>query len=620
MGVRAPAARAQPLPGLPGDWRVITVPVMTTEGATPAAGLAGLFSSPDIEREDLPDGGFVLRSASRLAPYPDRLGSYLLHWAQEAPQRTFLAERRGEGWRRLSYGDALRQVRSAAQWLLDRGGDAERPVAVLSGNGINAAILTLASMHVGIPVSPISPAYSLQSGDFATLRHVLSILSPRVIYADVMAHFQPALDAIAVEDAVFLTDGADGCLPASTAEPTDEVEARFQAVGPDTVAKILFTSGSTGRPKGVINTHRMMLSNQQAIVQCWPFLARRPPILLDWLPWSHTFGANHNFNMVLRHGGTLYIDDGKPAAGLIERTLRNLRDISPTAYFNVPRGYDILLPYLEADPGLAQGLASKLDIAFYAGAALPQETYRRLHGVLAGARDMPVPIISAWGATETAPMATCVHYPITDARNIGVPAPGTEIRFLPAMEKLEMRVRGPNVTPGYWRDEPQTRDAFDTDGFYRIGDAGRLADPDDPNQGIVFDGRTAENFKLTSGTWVHVGILRTAILGALSLLAGDVVVTGPDRAELGILIFPPLGTDADREALSGRIAAYNAENPGSSRRIARALVLATGPDIDANEITDKGYINQRAVLTNRKQAVDALYNGADGTMIFPASE
>jgi feruloyl-CoA synthase len=600
------------------------------------------FAPAAVETTPLPGGGMVLGSPMPLEAYPSSLGVHLRQWAADAPERLFLAERAADGgWRELTYGEARKAVASVAQGLLDRGIDAEHPVMVLSDNGIDHAILALAAMDVGIAVAPVSPAYSLMSQDHARLKHIFAKVAPRLVYVANGGLFAKALAALDLGDSEIVVSAAppEG-VPATlfselaATTPTPAVEQAHARVGPDTVAKILFTSGSTGMPKGVINTQRMMCSNQQAIAQVWPFLASTPPVIVDWLPWNHTFGGNHNFNMVLRNGGTLYIDAGKPAPGLVEKTIANLREVSPTLYFNVPRGFDVMLPYLEADPALRDAFFARLDLIFYAGAALPQPLWERLETLSVAAKGKRVRMVSAWGATETSPMVTTVHFAIDRAGIIGLPAPGSELKLIPNGDKLEMRVRGPNVTPGYWKDAELTRAAFDEDGFYRIGDAGKLADPDDPSKGVVFDGRTAEDFKLMSGTWVHVGMLRIDALAAATPAIQDAAVTGHDREEVGLLAFAnpagclalcpgaaadtPLAELIARDEVRARVreglAAHNAANPGSSTRIARVLLMATPPSIDANEITDKGYINQRAVIERRADLVEKLY-GDDSEVI-----
>lgn len=590
----------------------------------------------EVEIEAI-DGGSIVRSPQTLDPYPRCVGEMLCHWATAAPDRTFLAERGADGaWRRVTYGEALAAVRGLGQALLDRGLNDDRPVAILSDNGIDNGLLQLAAMHVGIPVAPVSPAYSLMSTDFGKLSTIAETLTPGLVFAADGAPFADAFSAVDFGDAEIIA-GDDGTFSGLMATPpTDAVDAAFQAVGPDSIAKLLFTSGSTGQPKGVINTQRMLCSNQQAIRQLWPFLEARPPVIVDWLPWNHTFGANHNFNLILWHGGTLYIDGGKPVPGLIDRTVANLTEIPSTVHFNVPRGFDMLVSHLETDASLRHTFFADLDLIFYAGAALPQNLWRRLEAVSIQARGERVMMISGWGSTETAPMATTVHFPIERAGIIGLPAPGTDIKLVDNGGKSELRVRGPNVTPGYWRRQDLTDAAFDDDGFYRIGDAGKLVDADDPALGLVFDGRIAEDFKLMSGTWVHVGVLRVKAIAALTPLAQDVVVAGDGRDDVGLLVFPNLagcrslcpdaGDDATlddlidhvavRDAVSHGLDAYNAVNPGNSTRVDRVLLMAEPPLIDANEITDKGYLNQRAVLVRRADQVERLYGDDDGVIVL----
>ncbi len=603
------------------------------------------FAPVRVERQDLDAGAFVLRSQTPLAPYATTVCHYLERWARQAPERPFLAERdEAGGWRFLGYGEFRSRARAIAAALIRRGVTADRPLMILSDNSLDNALMQFGAMYAGIPAAPVSPAYSLMSRDHARLKYIFDLLRPRLVYALDGAQFAGALAALDLDgvEVVVSRNPPDGVaatrLSALAETPAgDEVEAAFAALGPDTVAKILFTSGSTGHPKGVINSQRMLCANQQAIVQLWPFIAERPPVIVDWLPWHHTFGGNHNFNMVLCNGGTLYVDFGKPAPGLVERTIANLREIAPTLYFNVPRGFDMILPYLEREEGLRRTFFSELDLIFYAAAALPQTTWRRLEALARGSGGGAITLTTAWGSTETAPLATSAHFPLERAGNIGVPAPGTEIKFVPNGEKLELRVRGPNVTPGYYRAEELTRAAFDDDGFYKIGDAGKLADPSDPAKGILFDGRVAEDFKLLTGSWVSVGTLRVAVLAACDPLFQDAVIAGHDRDEVGLLAFPnvagcaaaagldeatPLADLVASEALHARVraklAAYNQANPGSSTRIGRAVLLGEPPNIDANEITDKGYINQRAVLERRAALVERLYalDGGDEVLVI----
>jgi feruloyl-CoA synthase len=587
----------------------------------------------EVEVLPLEGGSTLLRSPQPLGPYPRSIGEHLRRWARESPQQIFLAERNpDEAWDQINYSEALEKVEAIAQALLNRDLGPRHPVVILSDNSVKSALLQLACMHVGIPVAPLSPTYSLISQDHAKLKYLFGMVAPKLIFAENGKQFAPALaslDMDGVELVVGVEPPADR--PATLfssltkVKPTPSVNEAFEQVGPDTVAKILFTSGSTGVPKGVLNTQRMICSNQQGIAQMWPFLETAPPVLLDWLPWHHTFGGNHNFNLILRNGGTLYIDSGKPVPGLIERTVANLREVSPTLYFNVPRGFDVLLPYLESDAELRETFFRKLDVIFYAAAALSDSLWRRLEKLSLAARGETVFMASAWGATETSPLVTSVHFPIAKAGVIGLPVPGTEIKMVPNAGKLELRVSGPNITPGYFKQDALTREAFDADGFYKIGDAGKLADPLDPAKGIVFDGRVSEDFKLTTGTWVHVTNIRLTALASAAPLIQDAVVTGHDRDSIGLLAWPNLGECAKLapehaddpqklirhpaiiQRISDSLAEMNRSQTGSSMRIARALLMAVPPRLDADEITDKGYINQRATLEQRADLVAQLY-------------
>ncbi len=605
----------------------------------PATGAAhaepGLFSLPQVAHERCADGSIVLRSGRELDAMPRSLGVLLERWAAAEPDRLFLAERATSGaWRHLTYGAAAKAAESIGQALLDRGLGADRPLLILAENGIDHALMTFGAMHVGVPVVPVSTAYARLSQDFNKLRYIFGLVEPGLIYVDEADRYAAALAAVGTGPAEIVA--SRGSLPGARLtpfadltqlRPTPAVDAAFARVGPDTVAKILFTSGSTGQPKGVINTQRMLCANQESATAAWPFLARRPPVIVDWLPWNHTFGGNHNLNMMLRHGGALYIDEGKPVPALMGRSIANLREVSPTIYFNVPRGYAALLDHLETDEALQRTFFARLDMLFYAAAALPQSLWDRLETLGMKARGRKVPFVSSWGLTETAPMVTVVHYAIDRPGNIGVPAPGNAVRLVPEGDKLEIRVKGPNVTPGYYKSPELTAKAFDAEGWLRTGDAVRLADADNPAAGLLFDGRTAENFKLSSGTWVNVGMLRTAVIAAGAPVIEDAVVTGHDRDEIGLLVFPSLaglrslcpelGAEAKvsdlvahtavRKALADGLARHNAAARGSSMRIARVMLLTDPPSIDANEITDKGYLNQRAVLAKRAALVERLH-------------
>src|SRR6266571_127471 len=435
------------------------------------------FAPPRIEIERRRDGAILLRSPLSLGAHSRVVGEWLLHWARTAPERTFLAERIGEGWRKVSYREAMGLVRRLGQGLLDRGLDGSRPVVILSDNSVDHALLALGAMHVGVPVAPVSPAYSLMSKDFAKLKAIFELLRPGLVWTADPAKFAPALAAVGARS----TPIAE----LLTAEATSKVDTAFGRIGPDTIAKILFTSGSTGIPKGVINTQRMLTVNQEQYALVWPFLEDRPQVLVDWLPWNHTFGGNNNFGMMLRNGGTFHIDGGKPAPGLIDITAANLKEVSPTIYFNVPRGFDLLMPFLEKDAALRRGFFRDLDCMVYAGASLPQNLWERIQQLAVTERGARLPLISAWGSTETAPMATGVHYAVDRAGIIGLPVPGCELKLVPAAGKLEARVKGPNVTPGYHGRDDLTKAAFDEEGYYRIGDALKFADPKKPELGLA---------------------------------------------------------------------------------------------------------------------------------------
>ncbi len=618
---------------------------MTTAAAASRENSSRLFATPEIVADRRADGSIIVKSTVPLQPAARCVGDWLEHWARQTPAKVFLGERASTGapWTTVTYGDALRQVRSAASWILAQGLSAQRPLVILSDNSVDHALFALAAMHAGVPAAAISPAYSLMSRDFDKLKSMIALLEPGAIYVAATKPFAAALAAIEpLHSAVIVTGDADGGDAVSfrsiaTTPESDGVTKAFAAVGPDTIAKFLFTSGSTGTPKAVINTQRMLTSSQQAKAQTWSFLehAADDLVILDWLPWSHTFGANHNFNLVLRNGGTLYIDGGKPAPGLFATSLANLRSVMPTVYFNVPRGFDMLIAALRDDDELRRRFFSEVKFAFYAGAALPQNLWDAMEELSIKTAGRALPMVSAWGSTETSPLATDCHFQAKRSGNIGVPIPGTELKLVPSGDKLEVRVRGPNVTPGYWKAQELTAQAFDTEGFYLIGDAVTFADPDRPELGLFFDGRVAEDFKLNSGTWVSVGTLRVAGIAALSPLAQDIVVTGHGGDHVRFLVFPNIaacralaglpdsaevneviGHDKVRAAIASGLSRLKAQaGGGSSTHATRALLLAEPASVDGGEITDKGYINQRAVLTRRAAAVAVLEDDASGEWI-----
>jgi feruloyl-CoA synthase len=584
--------------------------------------------------EHLPGGAMLVRPDEALKPYPKVLTDRLAHWAKLTPEKTCIAKRGPDDeWRELSYAQVMSSIESIGQALLDRGLSVERPVVVLSENDLEQFLLTMAGQHVGIPTAPISPAYSLVSKDFGKLRHTFKIVTPGLVFASDGIRYAPAIEAVVGDHVEVVTTTAppDRRRASTFADlletaVTPAVASAHGKIEPGGVAKFLFTSGSTAMPKAVINTHRMICSNQQMIAQIFGFLEDDPPVIVDWLPWNHTFGGNHDVGIAIYNGGTFYIDDGKPGPGSIERTVRNLREISTSVYFNVPKGYEDLLPFLRADRELRENFFRRLGLMFYAGAGLSQpvwDAYRELAFETCGER---IIMATGLGSTETSPMAMQTTWETDRAGTIGIPVPGVELKIIPSGDKLEARVRGPNVTPGYWRQHELTRKVFDEDGFYSFGDAVRLIDPNDINKGLLFDGRLTEDFKLANGTWVSVGPLRARIIAQFSPLVRDAVIAGLDRDFVGALIFPDVAAchalcpelpkQATREILAcpavrarfqSLLNALAADSTGSSNRVMRAMLMEEPPSLDAGEITDKGSFNQRAVLDRRAPLVVLLY-------------
>lgn len=601
------------------------------------------FGIDTIQVRQEENGITYVKSTQPLNDYPFRLADRLIHWAKTTPEHTFIAKRDITGqWRRISYAQALDATRRIGQALLDRELSVERPVAILSENDIEHAMLALGCQYAGVPYAPISPAYSLVSQDFDKLRHVMNTLTPGLVFASHGNRYIEAVRAAVPADVELVVTQAPPVERTFTlfsvlqnTKPTAAIDVAQAGTGPDTIAKFLLTSGSTKLPKAVINTQRMMCANMQMILQCWPFLAEEPPVLVDWLPWSHTFGGNKNFNMVLYNGGTLYIDDGRPKSQGIAETLRNLREIAPPMYFNVPKGWEEIAHALESDPVLRQTFHSRLRLEFYAAAALPQSVWAKLHAAAEAECGERIVMTSGLGMTETAPSALFVTREEVRTGEIGIPCPGMEIKLVPSGTKIEVRYRGPSVTPGYWRAPEQTKEAFDEEGFFCSGDAIKWLDRSNPNLGFVFDGRIAEDFKLYTGTWVSVGPLRSKVQHEGAPYVHDVVATGHDRSEVGLLIIPhiemcrklaeldPQVSNAEiftappvRAFFQNMLDRLYAQSTGSANRVVRALILQDPPSIDHGEITDKGSINQHAVLLHHAALVEALYEGADPAIIL----
>ena len=612
------------------------------------------FAAPHVTTETRADGTLIVRAGQAMPAHARCTGDWLIANAAAKPDHIFFAERTGftatdmvpGAWRTITYAQALARVRSLGEGLLARKLSAERPVVILSDNSIDHAMLTFACQYIGVPVAPLSQAYSLMSKDFGKLKTIFDLLQPGLVFVQDGAKFASALAALKAHGAQFETVATINVPAGAIAldqlanEPSAAVDAAFAQVTPDTIAKFLFTSGSTGMPKAVINTQRMLTSVIESWSALWPFLHTEPIVLVDWAPWNHTFGGNADVHLVLRFGGSFYIDNGKPAPGMIEHTIANLKDVAPTMFMNVPRGFDMMMPFFTNDADLRRNFFSRLKSIFYAGAALPQPIWERLEQMSIAETGKLVRMLSAWGSTETAPMATAVHWPITKAGVIGNPGPATALKLLPIEEvggkmKYEVRVRGANITPGYWKQPETTREAFDEDGFYKIGDAVQFANPADHAQGIVFAGRVSEEFKLLTGTFVHTGALRVKGVGALTPLVQDLLVTGHDRDDVGFLLFPNmpalqalaegLPQDAPPEALFKHSAvitklrvgleALRSDGGGSSTYAKRAAFMIEPPNTDAGEITDKGYLNQRAALARRAELVEALYAGSIGITI-----
>jgi len=592
------------------------------------------FGNPDVTIERRDDGTIYLRPKLKLADYPARITDRLQHWARAEPSRVFMAERAaGGGWRKITYAQLLETTRHIASALLGRGLSAERPLVILSGNSIDHALIAFGALYAGIPFCPVSPAYSLVSRDYGKLGFVIKLLTPGLVFVDdagkfadaLLANVAPNVEIAASRGAVpgrAVTRLAD--LMATPEDP--RLDAINGAIGPDTIAKFLLTSGSTGNPKAVINTQRMICANQMMLRETLAFLKDEPPVIVDWLPWNHTFGGNHNVGLTLYNGGSMYLDEGKPTPGGIEETVQNLREISPTVYFNVPKGYESLLPYLRDDATLRAKFFGRLHAMFFSGAALSPFIWNSLDALAVQETGYRVPMLTGLGATETSPFFMSVRPDTSRSGHVGLPVSGNDAKLVPDNGKLEVRARGPNVTPGYWRQPELTAKAFDEEGFYKFGDALKPADPNDLDAGFDFDGRIAEDFKLASGTWVSVGPLRARFVGACAPLVRDVVIAGLNRDHISALVVLDLDgcrlinpgvavTDIAaaandplvRAAFRERFTRFFASATGSSNRITRAVLLDSPLSIDRGEVTDKGSINQRAVLEHRAGLIETLY-------------
>lgn len=557
----------------------------------------------EVEIERRAGGVVHLRSTGALGPYETSMTHRLDHWASAAPDRVFLAQRdAGAGWQTYTYAEVREGARRVAQALIDRGLSAERPAMVLSGNDVEHALIHLGAMYAGIPYVPVSPSYSLLSTDFGKLTEVVRLMTPGLVYASLEGAFAKAIEAavppgveVVYRDNFHLLDQK------KAGAAVDEAHARVTG---ETIAKFLFTSGSTGAPKAVINTQRMWCSNQQMIRSVLAYFEEEPPVIMDWAPWHHTAAGNHDFGLVLYNGGTYYIDEGKPLPGLIETTVRNLREVSPTWYFTVPRGYEALLPFLKRDAALRENFFRDLKVLWFAGAGLAQHVFDEMKALARETCGEEILFLTGLGSTETAPFALGRTWDTHDAANMGVPPPGVEVKLVPFQDKYEARLKGPSITPGYWRQPELTAQAFDEEGYYRLGDSFVFQDGK-PQEGLVHRGRLSEDFKLSTGTWVHVGPLRTRFIEQLAPLVRDVVLAGEGRDYIAALVFP--GPSFSNERFAEKFREARRQATGSSNRIERFVVLEEPPSLDAGEVTDKGTINQKAVLQRRAKLVEDLY-------------
>jgi len=595
---------------------------------------------PELKWEEREDGSWLIWRADEMAAYPDRMTDMIDHWAEKTPDTVWMAERDGDGWREVTYAQLARDVRRIGQWLLDRDLSTDRPVMILSENTLEHAILALSAQYVGLPSAAISPAYALVATDYAKLRGIADQITPGAVFAQTAAPFEDAILKALPEDVIVITaegrvTGRDTTLWSEIdTAPTDAVEKAHAASGPDTVVKFLCTSGTTGTPKAVTQTNRMLASNQEIVADCYAFLREEPPIVVNWLPWSHTAAGNKVFNMVLYNGGTYYIDHGKPTPGGMAETIRNLREISPNWHLTVPAGFEALAKAMDTDDALRESFFKNLKHMMYAGAGLAQHTWTHLEDLAERTIGHKVLMSTGLGSTETAPFSLYCTDPQPGPGNVGIPSQGVVMKLVPVDGKLEVRIKGPNVTPGYWRNPDLTAEAFDEEGFYMLGDALRFAEDGNPWKGFFFDGRIAENFKLQTGTWVAVGALRAKLVDQMGGLASDAVIAGENQEHLTALLVPDLGrlskiaapgTPAEavlddpavRDAVAEKLAGHVKTAGGSSGRVTAVMLMKEPLDLDKGEVTDKGSVNQRAVLRHRADLVERLYAEDDPDVIRP---